>query len=62
MMEGICNGKGRCVSVLENPCSVHGCEGKLCGERCLMGDIQGWCDSKGECISEVEECPKAGMV
>ena len=44
---GICNGNGRCVDVIENPCEVQGCEGKKCGEDCLSGDILGVCDASG---------------
>jgi len=47
--DGICDGEGWCVSVLENPCEVHGCEGKRCGEECLMGDIMGNCNKEGQC-------------
>ena len=47
--KGICDGQGACVSPIENPCSVHGCGGKQCGERCLEGDIAGFCDSQGTC-------------
>ena len=46
----VCDGKGSCVSVEMNPCEAHGCEGKDCGDSCLMGDIMGWCDAAGECI------------
>ena len=45
----VCNGEGLCVSAELNPCAVHGCEGKGCGEECLMGDIMGWCDAAGNC-------------
>ena len=47
--KGICDGQGACVSPIENPCSVHGCGAKQCGERCLEGDIAGFCDSQGAC-------------
>ena len=46
---GVCDGKGSCVSLESNPCSVHGCDKKLCGDECLSGDIKGWCDANGEC-------------
>ena len=53
----ICNGKGLCVSEELNPCVVHGCEGKECGEECLMGDIMGWCDAEENCgFSPDVEC------
>ena len=57
--KGICNGNGWCVSVLENPCAVHGCEGKKCGQGCLMGDILGTCDASGNCKSSTWDihCP-----
>ena len=50
---GICNGNGRCVDVIENPCEVQGCEGKKCGEDCLSGDILGVCDASGICESNI---------
>jgi len=58
----VCDGYGDCVSVEFNPCTEQGCWGKLCGEECLVGDIQGTCDSEGECrfTFDKEECPKAG--
>ena len=46
---GVCNGNGQCVSPELNPCSQHGCDGKKCGDNCLMGDIMGWCDHRGTC-------------
>ena len=60
---GICDGNGRCVEPLMNPCSVHGCEGKACGEECLMGDIMGWCDARGDCgFSPDVECSKIFII
>jgi len=53
---GICDGKGSCVSPMINPCSVHGCDGKKCGDDCLMGDIMGWCDHRGTCDFAPVEC------
>ena len=54
--EGICDGNGRCASPEENPCTVHGCEGKKCGESCLNGDIMGACDASGKCASKGVNC------
>ena len=54
----ICDGKGHCVSPEMNPCAVHGCEGKVCGDSCLMGDILGWCEATGECSFDQE--PRCG--
>ena len=34
---------------MENPCAIHGCDGKKCGDACLKGDVQGWCNSDGTC-------------
>merc|ERR1711962_755861 len=48
-VSGVCDGKGFCVSPLENPCVQHGCGGKQCGEECIQGDIIGTCDSDGDC-------------
>ena len=60
MMGGysVCNGKGQCVAGELNPCEQHGCDGKKCGENCLMGDIMGWCDHRGTCdyIQENVKC------
>ena len=47
----MCNKQERCVSVEENPCLVHGCKGKECGDNCLMGDIMGYCNASGHCRS-----------
>ena len=57
---GICTGRleanyfleasGRCADPIENPCAVHGCDEKKCGEECLQGDIIGRCDLGGECV------------
>ena len=56
----ICDGKGSCVSPEMNPCAVHGCEGKVCGDSCLMGDILGWCEATGECSFDQEpRCRKS---
>ena len=56
----ICDGKGNCVSPEMNPCAVHGCEGKDCGDSCLMGDIMGWCDATGECsFAQEPQCGKS---
>ena len=49
MGPSICDGKGSCVAAELNPCEVHGCEGKNCGQKCLMGDMRGWCDATGNC-------------
>ena len=49
MGPGVCDRNGRCVSAMLNPCSIHGCEDKDCGEMCIMGDIAGWCDARGKC-------------
>ena len=46
---GVCDGIGHCRHLMENPCAVHGCDEKKCGEVCLNGDIQGWCDNEGKC-------------
>ena len=53
---GICDGGGHCVHPLTNPCSQHGCDGKECGDDCLMGDVLGWCDSQGTCSSSPVQC------
>jgi len=53
---GICDGKGSCVSPRINPCAQHGCDGKKCGEDCLMGDIMGWCDHRGTCDFSPVKC------
>ena len=56
----ICDGKGRCVSPEMNPCAVHGCKGKDCGDSCLMGDIMGWCDATGDCsFAQETRCGKS---
>ena len=56
----ICDGKGHCVSLEMNPCAVHGCEGKDCGDSCLMGDIMGWCNATGECsFAQEPRCGKS---
>ena len=56
----ICDGKGNCVSPEMNPCAVHGCEGKDCGDSCLMGDIMGWCNASGECsFTQEPRCGKS---
>ena len=55
--EGICDGNGRCASPEENPCMVHGCEGKECGESCLSGDTMGACDASGKCSLNGVLCP-----
>ena len=47
------NKQERCVNILENPFAVHGCEGKKCGDECLMGDIMGKCDASGHCEFEI---------
>ena len=47
--DGICDGKGSCVSPLFNPCNVQVCKGKQCGDECTVGDIIGWCDARGNC-------------
>ena len=46
---GICNGYGWCTDPIMNPCSVHGCRGKNCGDECLSGDVMGVCDATGNC-------------
>ena len=46
---GVCDGDRSCVSIEFNPCSVHGCGGKKCGDECLQGDIQGVCDAEEIC-------------
>ena len=53
---GICDGQGACVSPEMNPCSQQGCNGKVCGEDCLVGDIMGNCDAKGECQFDEVKC------
>merc|ERR1719204_3057197 len=49
----ICDGKGKCVDVLTNPCIEHGCEGKKCGDECIEGDMKGVCDRSGKCAQFV---------
>ena len=46
---GVCDGEGSCLSIEFNPCSIHGCGGKKCGDECLQGDIVGVCDAKQIC-------------
>ena len=58
---GICDGNGGCVHPLMNPCSVHGCEGKKCGDDCLSDDIVGWCDAKGNCDFQNHDPDCGGM-
>ena len=53
---GICDGGGHCVHPITNPCSQHGCDGKECGDGCLMGDVLGWCDNEGACVSSPVQC------
>ena len=64
---GICDNKTeRCVlqpsykdGSFFNPCLVpwYACEGKVCGERCLMGDLMYECDAKGACNGHNHICP-----
>ena len=64
---GICDNKTeRCVlqpsykdGSFFNPCLVpwYACEGKVCGERCLMGDLMYECDAKGACYGHNHICP-----
>ena len=44
-----------------NPCDVHGCEGKKCGEDCLLGDIMGVCNKNGECDFDVSGVTSSGQ-
>ena len=46
---GVCDGEKSCVSMEMNPCSVHGCGGKKCGDECLLGDMVGVCDAEETC-------------
>ena len=57
---GVCgnNGAPWCVSVLENPCAHHGCEGKGCGDKCLMGDMEFECNAEGICDGYHHDCGK----
>ena len=56
---GICDNKTEsCVSAFYNPCAVHGCEAKLCGDQCLNGDIMYQCDANGYCNGYNHICPK----
>ena len=57
---GVCgnNGAPWCVSVLENPCAHHGCEGKGCGDKCLMGDMEFECNNEGICDGYHHDCGK----
>ena len=57
---GICDGEGHCVHPMINPCSQHGCDGKKCGDDCLMGDIMGWCDHRGTCDFSPVKCGNYG--
>ena len=52
--KGVCNGKGYCVSEEDNPCTLHGCGEKQCGDRCVQGDLVGVCDAKGQCEYDIE--------
>ena len=57
---GICNGDGFCTSAEFNPCSVHGCGGKNCGDNCLSGDLAGICNKDGECIFDIDSVILSG--
>jgi len=57
---GVCNGDGICVSPLENPCAIHGCQGLECGESCLSGDIVGVCNVAGECVEDIRSVTTSG--
>ena len=59
--EGVCDGDGYCVSPEFNPCSVHGCGGKECGDECLLGDILGVCNADGECDFDVGSVLDSGQ-
>ena len=48
----MCDGHGFCVPGDMNPCAVHGCDGKKCGDSCLSGDLMGTCNADGECDYE----------
>ena len=48
--DGKCDGNGFCAHAETNPCAVHGCDGKKCGDVCLReGDIMGFCDKHLNC-------------
>ena len=54
---GVCDGNGVCVSRFSNPCEVHGCDGKKCGDECLRdGDIMGFCDKDLYCDYNRKPC------
>lgn len=55
---GVCDGKGFCTDPIMNPCSDHGCEGRKCGDECLLGDITGLCDLRGICQFSKVFCGK----
>ena len=57
---GICDGVGICVSPIESPCAVHGCDGLKCGDDCLSADVVGVCNIAGECISDVHSVTISG--
>ena len=59
----MCNKQERGVGIEENPCSVHGCKGKKCGDECFMGDITGICDASGDCkFEEKVNCGRNLMI
>ena len=59
--QGVCDGDGFCVSQEMNPCAVHGCNGKKCGDDCLSGDIRGVCNADGECDFNVGSVIQSGQ-
>ena len=53
----MCDGNGFCVNGETNPCAVHGCDGKKCGDRCLRdGDIMGFCNKFLDCDDIKKSC------
>jgi len=59
---GVCDGNGVCVSRFSNPCEVHGCDGKKCGDECLRdGDIMGFCDKDLYCDYNRKPCEEANF-
>ena len=49
----MCDNEGYCVSPEMNPCAMHECNEKECGDSCLIGDIIGACNKDGECEIDI---------
>ena len=49
----MCDNEGYCVTPETNPCAVHDCNEKECGDLCSTGDINGACNTDGECDIDI---------